>query len=646
MFRPVRMYKFYLAVPMDREEDVSKAIARLGAVQLTSQEAVTSVREEVELANRYWRVLDRANVLINSLSEYTEEEKRGLGSKIREVLSPPDEPEQKVLSKEEAAAFIEEVEGRLNSYTARVDEVNKRVTQLKNILVYAKLFEKYGIPVDVAGDYTHIFIRTGLLPVQNLPLLRDYLKPYNVILNVFEGVRKDYFIVLAGSVEDKDEILNYLSALNFEEIRFPEEFKGDPSKVVKQIEEELSRLWGEARELRGEIEEFLRSVLAYKRFFRFMERVYSSITYTKNFAVYRGWVPKDRYDDLVAAVRSVLGEKFYIEYEEPSHEEGVEPPTLLRNPSIFGKLEVLTRKRGIPNYFEFDPTPLYTVLFLIMYGFMFGGIGEGIILMIIGAFLTRVKRPALGLSVSGINSLGYMLISAGMMAVIFGFIYGKAFLISISKPLWISPIKDTLGISVIAIIFGLVQLVIGVVLNIIIDLKNGEYLEAFLSWKGLAGLIYFVVGIYLAINFVTGGLTLSVFVREDLLPFTLLEIGLLALVYMKPTIENIVHGEGKPISMTLVEGLQEFVEMFISYLTNSVSYIRLGAFAIGHEALGEAAIVFSGLVGTIPAYIFFNIIGLVIEGFAAGIQSIRLLYYEFSTKFYRDEGLLFRPLRL
>jgi len=117
---------------------------------------------------------------------------------------------------------------------------------------------------------------------------------------------------------------------------------------------------------------------------------------------------------------------------------------------------------------------------------------------------------------------------------------------------WISPIHDTLGISVVAILFGLVQLIIGVVLNIIIDLKNGEYLEALLSWKGVAGLVYFVVGIYLAINFVTGGLTLSVFVREDLLPFTILEIGLLALVYMKPTIENIVHGEGKPISMTLL----------------------------------------------------------------------------------------------
>ncbi len=646
MFRPVRMYKFYLAVPADREEEVSKAIARLGVVQLTSQEGGV-VREEVELSHRYERVLDRLNILLSSLSQFIEkDEEGGFGAKLKKLMTPPKEPEQKVVSKEEAKQVIESAEAKVAELTNKVDEINKRVTTLKTIVVYAELFAKYGVPVDIMGDYTHIFIRAGLLPVQNLPLLKDYLKPYNVILNVYEGIRKDYFIVLAGNIEDRDEILNYLSILNFEEIRFPEEFRGDANEVIKKINMEFEELAAKAKELYSEIEAYLEELSSYKRYFKFLNRVYSAISFTKNFAIYRGWVPQDKLDDLTAAVRSVLGEKFVIDYEEPHHEEGVKPPTLLRNPSIFGKFEVLTRKRGFPNYFEFDPTPIYTALFLLMYGMMFGDVGEGVVLILMGLFLSRIKRPVLGLTARAINNLGFMLMSAGVMAIIFGFMYGESFLLHFAEPLWMSPIKSTIEISIAAIIFGLIQLILAVVMNIIIDLKNGEYLEAILSWKGLVGLVYFTVGIYLAINFITGGLTLDVFVREDLLPFTMLEIGLLILVYLKPTIENVLHGEGKPLSMTLVEGLQEFVEMFISYLTNSVSYIRLGAFAIAHGALAEAAIVFSALVGFIPSYILFNLIAIIVEGFAAGIQSIRLLYYEFSTKFYRDEGVPFIPVRL
>lgn len=639
------MYKFYLAVPADYEEEVSKAIGKLGVVQLSLNESGAS-REETELAGRYERILDRINILISSLSQYREEEKLGFSDKIRGLLTPPKEPEQRILDKEEARAIVTDAEAKVASLTNRVDEINKRVTILKTVRSHAELFARHNIPVDIMGDYTHIFIRAGLLPIQNLPVLKDYLKPYNVILNVYEGIRKDYLVIIAGNIEDKDEILNYLSILNFEEIRFPEEFRGEAKKVLEDIDGELRELGNQARKLYAEIESLQEYLLSFKRYFRFLSRLYTSITFTKNFAIYRGWVPSDKADSLSSAVRNVLGEKFVIDFEEPSHEEGVKPPTLLRNPGILNKFEVLTRKRGFPNYFEFDPTPIYTALFLLMYGMMFGDVGGGIVLISMGLFLSRIKRPVLGLSARAINNLGFMIMSAGFMAIIFGFMYGESFLTNFGKPLWMKPIKSTIEISIAAIVFGLIQLIIGVILNIAIELKNGEYMEALLSWKGLAGLIYFTVGIYLAINFITGGLTLDVFVREDLLPFTILEILLLFTVYMKPTIENVVYGEGKAISTTLVEGLQEFVEMFISYLTNSVSYIRLGAFAIAHGALAEAAIVFSGLVGVIPSYILFNLIALTIEAFAAGIQSIRLLYYELSTKFYRGDGRPFIPLRL
>ena len=644
MLRPAKLRKFYLAVPMEYEEKVASYIAKTRSIELISHGLDTSARDEVGQALRYERILDRAKVLKESISSVIpREERKSFGELVRDAFKPPEVVEQVTVNKEDVKTILDNLEEKLNRFSNEVDRITKRYTMLKDMRIYVELFAKYEIPVDIMGDFTHIFIRAGLLPIQNLPILKDYLKPYNVVLNVFEGIRKDYFIVLAGSIEDRDDILNYLSILNFEEIRFPEEFKGNARDVLDKIDSELSKLSVEARETSSEVDEFIKDLEKYRMYFRYLKDVYSSLVFTRNLAIFKGWVLDDNYDSFVKGLRSIVGEKFYIEYEYPSEES--EPPTYLKNPGPLKRFELLTRKRGIPNYFELDPTPIFTTLFLIMYGMMFGDIGEGIVLMILGGILYRIKKPLLGLSYRAINNLGYILLFSGFSAVIFGILYGESFLIHL-KPMWISPIEDTIEISVIAIIFGLIQLVIGLILNIIIGVKNGEYFEAVFSWKGVLGLIYYVVGIYLAVNFITGGMSLNVFVREDLLPLTILEIGLLTLVYFKPTIENVIYREGKPISHTLVEGLQEFVEMFISYLTNSVSYIRLGAFAIAHGALSEAAIVFTGMIGFIPSYLLFNAIALIIEAFAAGIQSIRLLYYEFSTKFYRNEGRLFRPIKL
>jgi V/A-type H+-transporting ATPase subunit I len=111
-------------------------------------------------------------------------------------------------------------------------------------------------------------------------------------------------------------------------------------------------------------------------------------------------------------------------------------------------------------------------------------------------------------------------------------------------------------------------------------------------------------------------------------------------------IENKLLSLGHGMSEALMEGVGEFIEMFLSYLTNSISYVRLGAFAVAHVALAEVAYILSPSIGFLPSYLLFNILVIILEGFSAGIQSVRLIFYEFSTKFYRDEGRLFRPLRI
>ena len=96
----------------------------------------------------------------------------------------------------------------------------------------------------------------------------------------------------------------------------------------------------------------------------------------------------------------------------------------------------------------------------------------------------------------------------------------------------------------------------------------------------------------------------------------------------------------------LLKGLSEFIETFLSLLTNSISYVRLAAFAIAHGALGLSAAILATMIGVLPAYLMMNILVFLIEGLAILIQSMRLTYYEFFTKFYSGSGIRYKPFSL
>lgn len=110
-------------------------------------------------------------------------------------------------------------------------------------------------------------------------------------------------------------------------------------------------------------------------------------------------------------------------------------------------------------------------------------------------------------------------------------------------------------------------------------------------------------------------------------------------------IETVIERKKARLSEKLIEGFGGGLETFITSLANSVSYIRLAAFAIAHGALGLAAVILSSITGPIASYVLINIIVFFVDGFAVLIQSLRLMYYEFSTKFYIGDGTQYKPFK-
>jgi V/A-type H+-transporting ATPase subunit I len=155
-------------------------------------------------------------------------------------------------------------------------------------------------------------------------------------------------------------------------------------------------------------------------------------------------------------------------------------------------------------------------------------------------------------------------------------------------------------------------------------------------------LVYYVTGVALAVKY-AASMSFSVFTEN--LWLTVLALTCLLVVFLSPSIEGVIKHEFR-LGEGIMKGASEFIETFLSYLTNSISYVRLAAFAIAHSALGISAVILAVTIGLIPGYIVMNFLGMTIEALGVFIQCMRLTYYEFFTKFYSGNGVTYRPFSL
>ena len=366
--------------------------------------------------------------------------------------------------------------------------------------------------------------------------------------------------------------------------------------------------------------------------------------------VIQGWVPEDRVKSVGEALESLREEfdgKLLYEFRDPSPDEEV--PTTLRNPRIFKMFETLVRQYGWPGYRESDPTIISGILWTAMFGLMFPDLGHGVTIAILGILFSRfLKKDILGLN---LRKLGKLMIGLGIASAIFGVLMGEFFLMEI-QPLfptlragWIEDASGVVWLIKMAVFFGIAQMLLALSISVRNHLRNGELAEAILGEKGVAGILL-LLGLastafsFLGISVIPGILEFPELRMKVLTswPFFVLVAGLI-MILVKPFFTR----EEKVAGMGLV------LETFISFLANMFSYMRIAGFAIVHAAL--AMVVFrlmqaNPLMGIGVGLIFLNLFALTIEFLVCMIQALRLLYYEFMTKFYQGTGTPYTPWKL
>jgi V/A-type H+-transporting ATPase subunit I len=621
-----------LAVPVEYEDETLRKIVELRAVQLTRDIPLESTEksETIEISREFARLYERLNSIVAETEKPSEEH--------AEKTSETDPNQLKSL--------LKKAEAKLSESTKAIERLETEIKNLTAVKERLEHLNTYGLKIDEIGDFRHIFVKTGFLRTTQLPKLNENISGTSVILVAKLGRPRENFVVVTGLNEDKPLTEMILKLLNFEEFVFPQDLNPEPKIALEEVRMRVESKRREIQHLKQELSEMRREFDSFEPWVSMNLRIGEAkdlIARTKKKSLIHGWIPSDKCQLLKAKIEEVVpAEKIYLKFEDPNPEDKV--PAEFKSKGILGPFAIFTNLQGTPNYFEINPTPIYAILYVIMCGIMFGDMGAGAILVFLGFLLTRLRRGLFAFSSNVMRKLGQILICCGVSTIFFGVLYGELFLVDVTRPIWLRPLTNFGEISIVALIFGSIQIILAFILNIINRLRIHDSLRAIFSGHGIAGLVYYLAGIALAIAFIRN-MHFGVFLQQGSFIFTLIALICLALIFLSPSIEALKGRHEARFSDKLMEGFGEGIETFIVLMANSISYIRLAAFAIAHGALGEAAIIFAPIIGNLPSFVVLNIIAFLVEGFAALIQSLRLMYYEFSTKFFVGNGVPYRPLK-
>ena len=332
---------------------------------------------------------------------------------------------------------------------------------------------------------------------------------------------------------------------------------------------------------------------------------------TENFAWLTGWTSLSDEETLLILLADG-GIKGLLRLAEPP--PGLEPPQLLSNPRWMRPFELFTGMLGVPGAGEADPTRVVAIVAPLMFGYMFGDVGHGAVLLIVGLVLGR-RYPALSLLVAG-----------GATSIIFGFLYGSVFAIETIFPaLWLHPLEHPILIMLVPLVCGAMLLFTGMML----DAMQAHWQRRSLHWwESGAGLVLCYVSLLGAL----------------IEPWLLLAAAAGATWF----IAGHAIAARRHRLVAAGEALTELLESVLQILVNTLSFVRVGAFALAHAGLSLAVVGLTeapvSAVGKVIVLILGNVLIVVLEGLVVGIQTTRLVLFEFFVRFLRAEGRPFSPL--
>ncbi|MGW2209719.1 V-type ATPase 116kDa subunit family protein [Streptomyces sp. NPDC001781] len=347
-------------------------------------------------------------------------------------------------------------------------------------------------------------------------------------------------------------------------------------------------------------------------------------------AALAGWCPVDevpRVADRLAAAGGAL-----LPLPLP---RGTDPPTLLR-PGRAASFTPLVSAYGTPAYADLDPSWPAGLTYVVMFGIMFGDVGHGA-LLVLGALALRLGRPR---PLARLARLWPFLAGAGVAAMVAGAVYGEFFGPTGLLPvLWLNPLEEPARLLAASVVLGAGLLVLAHAAGAVNRVRENGWAVGLYEASGCAGLLF-----YLGLALAVAGL----FAHRGALVPAGAACAAAGLALVASGLFRATAGGGAGVAETVVR----LFDVVVRTGTNTLSFARLAAFGLTHAALadlvwrGTTALSGGGAAGVAGAAVLFGAgtaVSLGLEAVVAGVQALRLEFYELFSRLFETEGRPFRP---
>jgi len=595
----------------------------------------------------------------------------------------PSEPEaDSTFPGEAEEQRIEKLCADIDALVARETAAQQEKRRVDETYNEAKAFSNLNAPFADLDQLTYLTLRVGRLDPKLQPELKAQLAERAAIIPL--GGEGSDRILAASSRKGRFALDSELKNFEFEPIAIPQGYQGIPDELIEGlkkrldvIEQELKLINDEKTLMRNKDGTALRHFSSLLLIALAAEKLKAQLVSTSSIYLLSGWIPADMIPRVALDLARITGGRTAIRAYAPDEipevrSGGEKVPVSLKHGAFVKGFEGIVGSYGTPLYGTIDPTPLVAVFFTLLFGIMFGDVGQGFVLLLAGLLTGKHGLRAL----AKFRHFSSPLIAVGSSSMVMGLLVGAIFtsehlLIAptralttalIGRPLdrilTIMPMAEQGGsIKKLFYFFGF-TIAIGIILNslgLLINIVNRcmmkKYEGAFLSKTGLAGLLLFWYAIFIAVRCIAGG-------RFERYDFAGLFIPL-ACIFFGPVIWRCIARE-RPILqhglMTFImEGFVEMIETASSYISSTVSFLRVGAFALSHAVLSYIVFRFTeelvhvgnpfGSISGILILVLGNVVIIVLEGMIVAIQVVRLQYYEFFSKFFTETGIEFSPFR-
>lgn len=546
--------------------------------------------------------------------------------------------------------YISSIGETLNTLGEERKNLTEQLEQCREGIEKYSHFTGLGVSLDEIFDCKFICPRFGFLPKDGyLKLNRGYSENPYILFCPCSSNDSGYWGAYFAPRERADEIDGIFAALHFERLHIPSAV-GTTDDIIKSLEENIELVGEQQKELDEKI------MAIWERegdrikslYLRLMEL--NAVFELRKYAVHHekscffvGWIPAAGEEKFRRRFEKYP--EFVMEIEDP--EKNSSPPVRLKNTILSRPYTYFVKMYGLPSYGDIDITAFVAATYTLLFGIMFGDVGQGFVLALGGLLAWKLKKI----------ELGKILVPCGVSSMFFGFLFGSVFgfeelldpvyhaMGMKSKPLSVMESINTVLLFAIGI--GVSLVAVAIIISTITNLKKKKFGTALFSENGLAGLVVYIGGANLAYSFMA---------KEGIFPtgisVVMLLVGIVILFckeLLAPLLDEGRFKKPESIGDFVLQNLFECIEYILSYFSNTVSFLRVGAFVIVHASMMMVVFTLAGDTSTVKGMIVVvlgNIVVIALEGLLTGIQGLRLEFYEMFSRFYEGEGRPFEAAKI